>query len=406
MAQARLPEIIEMLRSSDKGVRKQAAIRLKALAENGLTAGECRLAFEAATEDWGHLEKIDMSRVLVVAAILSPQLPSPTIIAEFAPRISAAALYDGIEFLACQHSATSAAAYLCIVEQHLSLALEADVPVAGFAAAAQAVEVLFPRLLNYTQYPQLKRRIHELALAACEKGTFPQTALTQLARSALETIRPLRERMRPMERPGDDDWIWVEEYSEYRWQAALLLDLMGYLPGAEIVAELQAALESADPQVKYFGVVGLLRQGQNVPATALESVAASAEMRNWLHFALTSLGRAELFPPRFATHEAFAQSNMVSWLTFPTELARTPQEIELMATFPGPTDDQRYYLFRFRAHEHDEWMAGLSGPFSIRSIPAPEEGKATWSSFTAWDTNTPREHFEQLTKIREHSKQA
>ena len=43
MAQARLLEIIEMLRSSDQVVRKQAAIRLKALAENGLTAAECRL---------------------------------------------------------------------------------------------------------------------------------------------------------------------------------------------------------------------------------------------------------------------------------------------------------------------------------------------------------------------------
>ena len=141
---ARLPKVIEMLRSSDQVVRKQAALRLKALAENGLTAGECRLAFEAATEDWGHLKKIDMSRVLVVAAV-----------------------------------------------------------------------------------------------------------------------------------------------------------------------------------------------------TALDSVAASAEMRNWFHFALTSLGRTELFPPRFATHEAFAESNMVSWLAFPTELARTPHEIELMATFPGATSDQR-----------------------------------------------------------------
>lgn len=402
MAQARLLEIIEMLRSRDKVVRKQAAIRLKALAENGLTAGECQLAFKAATEDWGHLKKIDMSRVLVVAAILSPQFPSPAIIAEFAPRFSAAALYDGIEFLTSQHSATSAAAYLSIVEQHLSLALEADVPVAGFAASAQAVEVLFPRLFNYTQYPQFKRRIHELALAACEKGTFPQAALTKLALSALETFRPLRARMRPMERSGDDDWIWVEEYTDYRWQAALLLDLMGYLPGTEIVAELQAALESADPQVKCFGAVGLLRHGQDVPVTALESVAASAEMRNWFHFALTSLGRTEFFPPRFATHEAFAQSNMVSWLAFPTELARTPHEIELMATFPGATSDQRYYLFRFRTHEYDGWMAGLSGPFSVGASPAPAEGKATWSSFTAWDKKTPREHFAELTEIRQH----
>ncbi len=202
---ARLPKVIEMLRSSDQVVRKQAALRLKALAENGLTAGECRLAFEAATEDWGHLKKIDMSRVLVVAAV-----------------------------------------------------------------------------------------------------------------------------------------------------------------------------------------------------TALESVAASAEMRNWFHFALTSLGRTELFPPRFATHEAFAESNMVSWLAFPTELARTPHEIELMATFPGATSDQRYYLFRFRTHEYDGWMAGLSGPFSVGASPAPAEGKATWSSFTAWDKKTPREHFEKLTEIRRH----
>ncbi|MGC8539782.1 MAG: hypothetical protein ACP5QA_04040, partial [Phycisphaerae bacterium] len=141
------------------------------------------------------------------------------------------------------------------------------------------------------------------------------------------------------------------------------------------------------------------------PATALESVAASAETRNWLHFALTSLGRTELFPARFATHEAFAESDMVSWLTFPTELARTPHEIELMATFPGTTGDQRYYLFRYRAHEHDEWLAGVAGPFSTGTPPAPQEGKATWSSFTAWDTKTPREHFVDLTKIKEHAKQ-
>ena len=406
MAQTRLPAILEMFRSRDPAVRKQAKPHFQALAEGGLTAAECRMALEAATEDWGHLKKGDMSRVLVVAATLSPHFPNPAIIAEFAARISAAALSDGMEFLASQHSPASAAAYLTIVEQHLALALEADVEIKEFAAAAQAVEVLFPPLFKCTQYPPLKRRIHELALAACEKGTFPQASLTQLAGSALETFLPLRERMRPMERPGDDDWIWCDEYCDYRWQAVLLLDLMGYLPGTEIIAELHAAVQSADPQVRCLGVVGLLRHGHEVPATAIESVAASAETRNWLHYALTSLDRIDLFPPRFATHEAFAQSNMVSWLTFPTELARTPHEIELMATFPGTTDDQRYYLFRYRAHEHDEWLAGVSGPFNIGTSPAPQEGKATWSSFAAWDTMTPREHFEQLTKIREHPKHA
>lgn len=405
MTQAQLAEIIEMFRSSDPAVRKQAKSQFLALAEGGLTAAECRMALEAATEDWGHLKKADMSRALVVAATLSPHFPDPAIIAEFAARISAAALCDGMEFLVSQHSPASAAAYLTIVEQHLALALEADVDIKGFAAAAQAVEVLFPSLFKYTPYPALKRRIHELALAACERGTFPQASLTQLAGSVLETFLPLRERMRPMERPGDDDWIWCDEYSDYRWQAAILLDLMGYLPGAEIIAGLRAALQSADPQVRCLGVVGLLRHGQEVPATALESVAASAETRNWLHFALTSLDRTELFPPRFATHEAFAQSDMVCWLTFPTELARTPHEIELMATFPGTTDDQRYYLFRYRAHEHDEWLAGVSGPFNIGMSPAPQEGKATWSSFTAWDAKTPREHFVDLTKIKEHAKQ-
>jgi len=92
---------------------------------------------------------------------------------------------------------------------------------------------------------------------------------------------------------------------------------------------------------------------------------------------------------------------MVGWLTFPTELARTPHEIELMATFDDAEGKQRYYLFRFRTHAphwaaKDGWMAGLSGPFEIAAMPTTRDGGATFSQFTKWEEQTPKQHFEAI----------
>ena len=93
---------------------------------------------------------------------------------------------------------------------------------------------------------------------------------------------------------------------------------------------------------------------------------------------------------------------MVHWLTFPTELAAVPDEIELMKvveveTTDGPAD---YYLYRFRTFAphwaaDDGWMAGIAGPFSKGQLST--YGSDTFSSFEAWDAKTPEEHMQDIT---------
>lgn len=101
---------------------------------------------------------------------------------------------------------------------------------------------------------------------------------------------------------------------------------------------------------------------------------------------------------------------MVDWLIFPTELGRTPHDIELMTTFDSQDGDQRHYLFRFRTHPShwaakDGWMAGLSGPFEVAAMPTTRAGGSTFSTFTKWDAKSPQEHVESIAGlISEHWK--
>jgi hypothetical protein len=185
---------------------------------------------------------------------------------------------------------------------------------------------------------------------------------------------------------------------------------MGHLPGNAMKEPLQEALTSRDPRVKLFAILSLLRHGYQVKPEVIEGVAASSEVRNWLYDGLVTLSRRDLYPARFASQDALAESNMVNWLTYPTELGRTPHDIELMATFDDDNGQQRYYLFRFRTHPphwaaKDGWMAGLSGPFEVAAIPTTDAGGSTFSTFTKWEEKSPKEHFEAISGlIAEHWK--
>jgi len=62
-------------------------------------------------------------------------------------------------------------------------------------------------------------------------------------------------------------------------------------------------------------------------------IAANSETRNWFYNALVKMGRSEIYPEEYRNQKSFAESNMVEWLVYPTELGRMPDEIELMNVF-------------------------------------------------------------------------
>lgn len=402
VGKSRLDEIIERLRSDDADARNRAVARLKRIASKGLTQEEDSQALRAAAEAWPADKDIDPSGELVEAALGRPRQGHAQLICEYFPRFSEMARWRSTRYLVETCDEAAARAYLGLVERHADLV--PPVGIDGFTQSPEITRWLIPSLLKHAARNELGYQVHSLSLRAAQLELVTESDLAPFAGSVVQMCNPLLSRMRTMEKPVGDDWIWSDDYCDDRAHATLLLDLMGYLPREATVATLVEAQKSRDPRVRHFAALSLIRHGQDVSADMFESVAASPEVRNLLYVGLASLKRLDLFPSRFASQQAFAEADMVNWLTYPTELGRTPHEIELMATFDGDSGQQRYYLFRFRTHAphwaaEDGWMAGLSGPFDVASMPTTEGGDSTFSDFTKWDEKTPKDHFEAISGL-------
>lgn len=298
----------------------------------------------------------------------------------------------------------AARTYLALLQGFDGKGLVPAASVVQFVESPDAVKLLFPRVLEYAHGDDLGYELYLLSLRVLEADGTRVAQFAPFQESMLTLYKMVRDRIRRRESPKGDDWIWEETYSTDRALATLLLDLMRFGSGPGIQEALDEALTSRDARVRHFAVMSKLRQGAPVDPSVVESVAASAEMRNWLFKGLAMLGKRDLFPERFANQESLAESDMVQWLTYPMELGRTPHEIELMQTFENDEKTERFYLFRFRTRDphwaaKDGWMAGLSGPFVIADMPTPEAGGSTFSSFTKWQEMSAQEHFEEISGV-------
>lgn len=402
-----LEQIVVHLRSADAETRQQAATRLEELAREGITIDEAHRLLQAAAGKWPTNDVIDASDVLVAAA-LSVEGSYWNLIVESFPQYSERARWRIVQRLVERHGVDAAGTYVELVERYAADGMVPPAPLDGFLESSEATQFLVPELLHYARANELGYQLHLLALRAVQSGLVSTSDLAPFADATVQLYGPMRARMRKLEQPDDDEWIWSDEYQDDRAHATLLVDLVGYMEGRGVARALNDALASRDPRVQYFAVMAGIRQGQFPPPEVIESIAASPEMRNWLYDGLDSVGQGIRFPRRFATQEALAESNMVDWLIYPTELGRVPHEIELMETFDSDDGRERYYLFRFRTHEphwaaEKGWMAGLSGPFAIADMPITRAGGSTFSTFTPWDENTPRGHFELITDLLEDS---
>lgn len=131
----------------------------------------------------------------------------------------------------------------------------------------------------------------------------------------------------------------------------------------------------------------------------IERCASNPVTRNYLYDRLLEAGQSKLFPWQYRTPEKVAESDMVTWLMHPNELAAAPDAIELMHTLPVPHEGN-YYLFRFRTEPPHwaadrSWMAGVSGPYSEtdgQALPLSN----TFSELKPFDELTPEQHLEYL----------
>jgi hypothetical protein len=230
-----------------------------------------------------------------------------------------------------------------------------------------------------TEAPDERWDICAELYSALDSHTAEPVDLAPFASSFASFWRDVDEQVRPFQQDEGHSWRWAEDYQDPRNEALLLLDILGYVPGPEVIAELQRALTLSDQRLLMFAALSLLRQGTVLPQGTIAAIAACDETRNLFSQFLEQLGKGDLFPPEYAHPEPRARSEMVSWLTSPAESECAPDEIDLMDVFEGDL-----YVYRFRmsaAHipGNKGWVAGIAG-------------RITYSDFEPADSTTAEEH--------------
>lgn len=272
------------------------------------------------------------------------------------------------------------------------------VPIGSLQKNPRYPDILFPELLKYIDNKFLTRDIYHILLTYFQEGLVSEEHLGSYKNEVVKDIIFMAKKILEYDIDDDPVAIWDDyEYLELRNFADVHFDLAGYIKDLRIIEALNDLLNVNDMRIKMFVVLSLLKHGCNVDEKHFSDIAQSKEMRNWFYKGLIKLGYESYFPEKYKSQESFAESDMVDWLCYPTELGRVPDEIELMQIIE--ISNTLYYLFRFRS-EHEDWvdtgwMAGVSGGYKKNTLSIDSSGY-TFSKFEEWDSKSPKEHVESL----------
>lgn len=117
-----------------------------------------------------------------------------------------------------------------------------------------------------------------------------------------------------------------------------------------------------------------LEHGEAISEDEILKLVTQPGLRQAAHQLLTSYNKKELFPAPYDTIEKGAESFLVTWLEFPTELGRAPDEIKFLSSISIDNGLSFYYVFQYRSHQPRwaaklGWMIGVAGPYTLESSP-------------------------------------
>ncbi len=144
-------------------------------------------------------------------------------------------------------------------------------------------------------------------------------------------------------------------------------DLMTGAPtDTELKASIAALFGMSNPTVSYYALSTLLTVGYKVSDEVIVALAQDIVYADLTYHALAQAGLTDRFPAEFRDPVYLAKSNMVHWLTYPTELGKEPDEI----VYVGMTKKkgETFHIFRYKSDSDtlddaskNVWLIGWSG---------------------------------------------
>lgn len=165
---------------------------------------------------------------------------------------------------------------------------------------------------------------------------------------------------------GDPDRAKSMEYAA---------DVCKLYADGRLLDELEKTMALKHDNVRYYSAETLLEKGREIPAAAVNEMAVNLAYAELLYGLLKKHGKAALFPAEYSSPEYLAKSDLAHWLTYPTELGKMPDEIELLGV--AKVRGEIFHIFKYRSDSdtlsgdlHGQWLIGWSG-----------DGGGTFSNF-------------------------
>lgn len=172
-------------------------------------------------------------------------------------------------------------------------------------------------------------------------------------------------------------------------------DVCKYFADGKILDILEKTMTLKCDNVRYYAAETLLKNGRDIPSSAVAEIAQNLEYAQLLYGVLQKCGKPSLFPAEYASPEYLAKSDLAHWLTYPTELGKLPDEIELLGV--AKVKGEVYHVFKYKSDSdtlgddlHGEWLIGWSS----------DEG-GTFSNFdklSDFEKKTPKKTLKNIVK--------
>lgn len=148
----------------------------------------------------------------------------------------------------------------------------------------------------------------------------------------------------------------------------VVADICKYFPDDTLIALLRDGMKRGYGNVNFYAVETLLELEQSVPADCVAALARDLVYADMTYHTLVRFGKGQLFPAECTTPEYLAKSDLVHWLTYPTELGKVPDEIEYIGKITYLFKKDVYHVFKYRSDSDNlgedrknKWLIGWSG---------------------------------------------